>query len=343
MNKKILFFAKEAGTSAVLTPVIERLKVTEYPVDIYAVSPALHSLSSRFGNVYMWNNFPEANYELMVTGYGHPSVASNRSIFREAREHGLKSIVILDNWKGTDRFFNKDGTVTDALPDIIAVMDFETKKHLVSKGVPEEIFEVTGHPLLEMFCQKKFTVKKKMKIRKEMDLPIKKKICLLASEIMHFHSYHQKCDGSNGKCYSIFEMKAGGIPLLRYLQQMEINKDALFIIRQHPNERYKCNDELRFLDWHEADEETVLSVVDEVYGLTSMLFQLSVASGIPAYNVEPFLDEWKPNNSVIHQELWEHLARNGYLGNWRNVEQSKPDHKGALDSIVSLIKYNMDE
>ncbi|MBM3251187.1 MAG: hypothetical protein FJZ11_00195 [Candidatus Omnitrophica bacterium] len=302
---------------------------------IYAALPAFKVFSERFDNVSLWSGFPDEDFSILVAGYGQPKLEINNRIFITAKERGIKSIAVLDNWKGLERFFNVDGAVSENLPDFLAVMDNEVKKILIAMGLPSKKVIVTGHPLIEMIAKEKITADRKYMARKKLGISQKANACLILSENLHPHSYHESCGAA---CHSLFtHSNSAGVPLWRSIIKRR-GGDNLFIVRTHPNEQVNVSGGIRIIKWGQADEMTVLSAADEVFGLTSLLTQFSVACGIPAYNVRPLLARWRPENSYLKAQVWDYLYKNGYLGNAGDIKARKMDHSGAIRNITRLIE-----
>jgi UDP-N-acetylglucosamine 2-epimerase len=220
-------------------------------------------------------------------------------------------------------------------------MDDKTKDYLTQKGISEDRLVITGHPLIEYFASKRFTNKERIQVRKELKIPLNKKIIFIASEIIHYHSFYDACDTSIVKCCSLVDMNVKGIRLWKYLMEKYNTEDSVFIMRPHPNEKFKNLKKLHVVDWYKMDEITLLKSVDIMLGLTSMFVLLSVSAGVPTFNVEPLLNGWAPHNSFLRPELWKYLASHGFLGNWRNVQASIPLHNGATANVVKLIEENL--
>ncbi|MBI4680525.1 MAG: hypothetical protein HY753_04800 [Nitrospirae bacterium] len=341
MKKKndntILVFAQEAGTALVLSPIIDYLRINgNYRIEIHALPPAIYSLSDKY-DVIEWNGFPKRDVSLLLTGFGHPRMDINREIFGSAFERGIGSIAVLDNWKALERFLEKNGSVAEKLPDIIAVMDKKTCEVLMKMGVPSERLVVTGHPGIEMLSAKKITEDDRASARMQLDIPLKSRVCLIASEILHFHGFYESC---NNKCCSLLNAISERAKLFEEIKRLE-RKETLFLLRTHPNERFAQTEEIRKLEWRQADELTILSTADNVFGLTTILVQLSVSLGIPTYNVQPLLRNWMPENSFLRFELWEYLSGRGYLGELHGIKAGKPNYRGATMRIVDLIETHL--
>jgi len=341
-DRKILVFAQEAGSAALLIPVIERLSSYGYTAEIHALPPALHLFKARFDCVNEWTGFPDEKFDLLLAGYGNPRVPVNSNFFAEARRFGVnKSIALLDNWRGLDRFFDKNGNASTNMPSIIAVMDSETEDYLIRKGIPADKLVVTGHPGLEILSTHTITMKDRIAAREKLNLPIDKMIYFLASEIIHNHSYHEPCDLEGNKCFSLFNIKVDNVSLWRNIVSKYDKDDTLFILKAHPNEKHKITDELRIIEWEDFDEIDIINAVDVVFGLASMFVLISVAAGIETYNVQPFLSAWMPQNSFMSTDLWTHLTLNGYLGELGNIKAARQDHTGALNRVLNAIEENL--
>jgi len=219
--------------------------------------------------------------------------------------------------------------------------------------MPQERLRVTGHPLLEFYSELNITVDDSLEARKRLGLPPKGSLCFIASEILHYHTYYDKCrlvrkeyagsmkgtvDAPLRQCVSLLNVDVEGVPLLKRLGDDRRYGKALFLARPHPNEALLSMDKVKIINWEDADDVTILSAVDVVFGLTAFILLESVTAGIPTVNVEPWLMDWIPENSYLRRELWEHLSGNGYLGDWRGVPASRPDNKGALDAVMNIIR-----
>lgn len=333
MSEPILVYAQEAGTAAALLPVMKALINQGHRLDIYALPPADRILASHFPNVRQWEGFSSCSYQLLICGYGHPKVTVNQSILSEAINLQLPTLAILDNWKGLDRFFTVDGSVSPALPDILAVMDEFTKTVLVQRGIPSDQIIVTGHPGLEEFGNRAASTEDGIKIREKLGLPLDRPIYLLASERLHSHSFFNGCDAS---CGNLFFMDVEQKPLWKHLKD-ECRENAVLMMRLHPNEQEIKDKDIRIIQWHEIEEAQLLKIVDRVYGLSSMLLFISVAMGIPTINVSPYLRKWHPSQSYLTDEIWDYLIHSGYLGKYKRIASQSPDMKGALKSILTVI------
>ncbi len=73
----------------------------------------------------------------------------DRLLVRAAREAGVRSVVVLDEWFNYRlRFADPDTGELVYLPDAVAVQDRQAKEEAAAEGVPADICQITGSPAL---------------------------------------------------------------------------------------------------------------------------------------------------------------------------------------------------
>ncbi len=347
-RRKILVFAQEAGAAEALIPVLKSLsKLCD--CNIKALEPAATVFRRNFNDVQGWtgelDTSSKGNWDLLLVGYGRSRNPEVVNIFRLAKKISLTSVFLLDNWKGIDRFFRPDGNPYKLMPDFLLVMDEQTKNILVEGGIEDERITVVGNPRLEWHSKIRNNSNDRALNRKLLGVGEEDQVYFLASEILHWHSYWTPCSHSKEEtCINLFEAPAGGMPLWKKLENNQLqDKKSILLIRSHPNEKITNINNIHVVDWNKFDEISLLQIADGVFGLTSMFVLLSVAVGIPTFNVAPYLDNWHPNHSFLLERQWERLSRQGFYGKLPNVESSQPAHKGAtkraVDTVLAFADY----
>lgn len=76
---------------------------------------------------------------------------SNSNLIIASRLEGIKTLSIMDHWKGYDRFFSIDNE--SYMSDEILCIDSNSKKRLKDIGFPEKAIHIVGHPGLEFITE----------------------------------------------------------------------------------------------------------------------------------------------------------------------------------------------
>jgi hypothetical protein len=72
-----------------------------------------------------------------------------RLLLRAARETGVRSVVVLDEWYNyRQRFAQTDTNTLAYLPDAVAVPDRQAREEAAAEGVPADLCQITGSPAL---------------------------------------------------------------------------------------------------------------------------------------------------------------------------------------------------
>jgi hypothetical protein len=164
-QKKILVYAQEAGGGNIAAIVAQALLSSgRYKLDIIAHLQGANPFKERGIPYRLLEDFGfslpleeqdavgllkelQANY--LFGAFGNIKLdKSNGSIFKAAKRLNIKSISMLDCWKGWDRFHNGRQRFAYA-PDILIVIDEHSKKKMIDEGFPEQRILIGGHPALD--------------------------------------------------------------------------------------------------------------------------------------------------------------------------------------------------
>lgn len=338
-----LFYAWEAGSAELLSAAINEFGKRGCRCVICALPPAIDRLRKRFPNLDMIatetiRTLTSPVADISIVGLGHPKHQEGISLWRSIRELA-PSIVLLDHWKGLDRFLMPSGEPAfDILPTKIAVMDSVTQKKLFESGINKERIFVTGHLLLDSIRQRGdgITVEEKALARAYLGIPFNSSVILLASEKIHHHRFHDEC---SEECKSLFFIKNNKNLLWKIVFQDASHQDSpLFLMRPHPNENIPKSNQFLRVDWSDADDKTILAAADRVCGLSSMLFLQAVALGIPSINVQPFLSNWIPENSFLNPEIWEFMHLSGRLGLSAEPDAKSERTVNPTSTLIELVE-----
>ena len=287
---KIFCHASEAGIAHQISAIRKYLNPSEYSFSIQASDGAREILEST-GSLL--------NSDICICGFD--SIKINRSglFMNEVRKLNLKSIGILDTWKGIDRFFFEDGNHRQ-LTDVILVFDEFSKEYLNFNGIPEDKLLLSHdfflHELLtEHELGKKLCDDGKSRLNK-MNLDITKKNLVFFSEPVL---------NDKGKRISLIDLETNhkGMNVGDLIQELYSQEYNLFI-RQHPVEK-KIKGNWNYLDNFSLRDIFLLS--DSVSGLSSTPIYYASQLGIEVINVENHLKNWKSENSQIPISIWENI------------------------------------
>ena len=211
----------------------------------------------------------------------------------------MKSIAILDAWKGTNRFWNINGS-EKILPKILLVPDMKIKEFL-EKKLQTKILTYKN-PLIESLSL--ISKKQKSIIRKgvynKLKININKPNLIFVSEPLQF---------SNDNFYSPltgYKVKKSNIHLLQHIENNFIDTHNL-IIRKHPIEM-----NTKHTNWIDGDSlsfKELVSISDLVVGKASTLILIFYLCGVKVENRLECIN-WSPKESNYENEIWDHLDKN---------------------------------
>jgi hypothetical protein len=147
---KIMFFAHDPGGANAIAPLIHEFK----EVFVFGKGPALEILpdACRLPETALKNYRPD----FLITGTSCNDF-TERYLWKESRDLGIKSMAILDLWISYGVRFSRFGTKDlhlfkkncEYLPDYVCVMDEIAKEDMINDGVPENIILPFGNPHFE--------------------------------------------------------------------------------------------------------------------------------------------------------------------------------------------------
>ena len=167
---------------------------------------------------------------------------SNGSIFQAARKMNIKSISVLDCWKGWTRFQGKNDPMKYA-PDVLLVIDEYSKKRMIEEGFCEQSVIVAGHPVLsqiEKHFRKPEMECERVNLRNRYGIDENDFLLVFTSQMLnHYVESHSKREDY----YSIKTEKGKVVErILNVLQDISKEmRDTNFVLllRLHPKEMWQ--------------------------------------------------------------------------------------------------------
>ncbi len=306
---------------------------------------SLQSLLSGDSFIFSTESFEGANKILKTNGEiteanivicGFDDISKNRTgtLLNEAKKQNIKSIGILDTWKGIDRFFYENGSVR-GLTDAIIVFDKFSKEYLVKKGIPEHIFQIHSNffldDILKEYQNQNFTIKKRASILKKLNIDNDKSNLILFSEPILDETLTK---ASLLDC----EIKQENMIVMDYVNDNFGDKYNI-LIRKHPIEIIPG---YKFIDASSLSLLEALNVADLVLGLSSTPIFYASQLGIELYNLEDLLKNWSPEKSQIPYDLWQEIKpfyKGLKLENVKTVN-SHQDLEGFIKLLTGMAKEN---
>lgn len=259
---------------------------------------------------------------------GFDSIANNKtSLFIEkTRKHKIKSIGILDTWKGIDRFFFDDGSKRD-LTDLILVFDEYSKTYLMGKGIPENKLEVSSDFFLEELLLS-YEYKNENLIEKENLLNSLK----VDREKPNMFFFSEPITNKYGSYVSLFDQSTidGSKTIGEFLYETFKDEYNLFL-RRHPTELITVN---QWIDANNLSLSDIFFIADKVAGLSSTPIYYASQLGIEVYNLEENLPNWKPEFSQLPNKVWKHIKHlyNGKIA----INRVKSDFN-YMDKLINKL------
>lgn len=218
---------------------------------------------------------------------------SNGSIFKAAKRLNMKSISMLDCWKGWDRFHNGRQRFAYA-PDVLIVIDEHSKKRMVDEGFPEQRILIGGHPVLDEIREFFFDGKandRRTDLRQKYGIRQDEYLVVFASQMINHRSGR---DDRRESYYSIDTQKGKIIDrLLSALQktQMISRKSFVLMLRLHPKEDLPDSilsnySRVRLITDKNIPRLNLYEIADCVIGYDTMMLAEAANAGCPAVSVQ---------------------------------------------------------
>lgn len=319
-----MIHAREAGVAKAFVPVARALEEQEHRLIF-----DLNSTAARY-----LGDGPQGNLcdsDLLLCGYDLASKDTVGPLIKKAKKLDIPSLGLLDAWKGLDRFWYGDGRMRP-LTDKLVVIDEISAHWLIKHGVPKELIIVIGHPALEMIGLLSDYEKHKIRsdVRMRIGIGDEDKLLLLISELIF--------PKTNVPFVLIDALTLGvnQITVTAWLEQ-NFGKDYILVVRKHPLESGSVIE--RWKEYPNLTEEEILSAVDQVVGLSSTMMTYAVMYGIETINLYTLLFDWRPEDSLIPEDVWNQLIAQGILGQPINHKATVnlPSFSGATQEICRLI------
>ena len=346
-NKTIYFYAVNAGAIAVMSPIVEN-----HPSGINCVwvvdgydrqkfktdennSITLDELLIKKASV-------QKNEEILILGAQH-DYSKTANVLKVCKTSELKTVFIFDHWGPYASHFN---LLNESMifPKHILAIDCYLKSKLISIGADKDRISVIGHPGIEnkIMLIESMSQNRKKEIRTNMGLTSKKRILLLALELMDIKFNPDKEYGMVLK-------------LLRSLEVIKYNNLQL-VVRLHPHQSrnkfldfikyYKIVDKLIVCPERLKDFESI-AIADIVLGMNSTILMIPLVIGIPTISIGydfkntsreitiPYLAKVRVNNST---ELSSAISEKLSQGSCSRVAFPTGSIKSAWNSIKELTK-----
>ena len=252
---KMMFFAHDPGGANAIAPLIDVLK-EDHEVLVFAKDSALLKLPC--AKELPANALKQCTPDLLITGTS-ANDRTERSLWRQARLFGIKSMAILDHWVNYGIRFSKYGLRDidqfhkdpDIFPNFISVMDDFAKEEMIKDGVPGKIIRVLGNPHFEYLRKQTLKVKD---VRALLANPEKQLVVFLSEP------YTEDYGQGNEK------------RVLRDLMDFALGKRIKVMIKLHPKEKRDKYSE--YLDQNIVRSDVsmveVLASSDLIVSMTSM-------------------------------------------------------------------------
>lgn len=296
MLKKVLLFSCEPGGAEVIIPVARLLAGTgEYDVTVtgygYAIErfekqgvPYIRVEPIEKDDSYFLSRFAP---DLVITSATSLPVKdmSEKHIWRLARQAGVKSIALLDQWQNYSIRFS--GVTTQErlayLPDAINCIDEIGKKEMIAEGFDGEILHPLGQPYLDRLAD----------VVREIDCAAIRNKLKVAQDghIVLFVSEAIEENFGSARGYTQYDA------LRIFLKNVGASDDRKILIKLHPKDDIaKFNQIQAEFPQHAllfiSSELTALeciAVSDSVFGMTSIMLIEAYILGKPVVSIQPGL------------------------------------------------------
>lgn len=314
---RVLVFCWEAGSAGALIPVIRHALDEGWQMLDASLEPGASILRQAVPSL---ERSPEGAKvqelaEVVLAGIGHPKHVAGWSRWKTLNT-AMSSLVVLDHWKGLERFLKVDGSLnSEDLPQKICVIDDLVEAALRRMGVPPEKIEVVGN-MATSEGRRDPAGDDDLGLRKRLGLSANVPLYFLASETLHRHGFHEPC---NDNCHPLEQhrLASGGTILERVADQAAVD-GACLALRPHPSQPVPEVENILVVPWSVATDDQMLAIARKVWGLSSMINAKAVAVGKETENLAPLLEGWSPGQSFMDDEIWAGLVQRGVFGDQGN-------------------------
>lgn len=242
-NKKILFVATDAGSALFLSPIINKMSISN---EIYVLSGENSFKTFEYRGIKPEIIYKKTNYstylkKIQINKYDFIFLGTNlgysleKEITKQSKNNKSFTIAIIDHyWHTWHRFsdLQKPLKITnDYLPDLIWVFNKFQFDQLKSQGIKEKKINLLEHPHLLMLKSHKNS-KENFHLPKILDLPKNKKIIVYASEPQPTGKVNFP-----GEELLVKTIKINAKMLIDSFNETRLKtKDLYLIIKKHPTE-----------------------------------------------------------------------------------------------------------
>lgn len=268
----LLFSVNDAGPARYLAYILKELEKREIHFRC-VVSKVSKKVMDEF-EIENSESLSEINFnEVHLVITGTTLIESiDREAIRLAKSHNVKSISVNENWSHYYERFN------EGYPDIIFVNDEAAYQHSVSAGLPKEILQIVGNPVLEYNRFRNYSEGERRKWKEKITKPKLPRTLLFISEAYRDDIKNGIMPPQPFDEYTILEDIIDILP-----------KDYLLLIKQHP-----CEEVTKYQSYlsqnvnlYTDDLADAIGSSDFIIGLGSMLLIESALARGKVYSYRP--------------------------------------------------------
>lgn len=214
-----------------------------------------------------------------------------------ARALDIPSVAVLDHWCNySARFTTRGGTLRDALPDRICIMDTRARDEMLADGFPPESLCVTGHPGFDALVSLSTTERhaRRSDVRQQLGVQSAARLVGLLTEPV-------ATDYGTGRGYDEREVVGDCLQACATL-----SCPVTLLLKTHPREApEKYRDLLSSAPLHSLAASPTLSghdaalACDLVIGMTTVLLLEAMLLHCASLSYQPRLDPTAPEARVI--------------------------------------------
>lgn len=326
VQAKLLTYAQDVGGARLILPVIHRLlEDNSLAVSVLANGKAASLLGnsglpvscfvSRGSSVPLTISegtrlMDELAPDVVFAATSHPKDPTNGRLIAAARSMDIPTIAVLDHWKGRERFAETaEGSLVFA-PELLGVMDQETRWAYVAAGMAPNRVCIVGHPYLEQIARDRDKYQATgylASLRQRAGLDPSRPVILFCSEFVHDHSFHDPCAAS---CIPLSQVRVGPARLIDVVLKAaeslgpRMNLPFELALRPHPNEPQEPIPGMRIIDQDAMSDVEAVAMASVVVGAGSMPLIEAAVLGKPAASLA-FFDDWHPSRVFYDLQAWD--------------------------------------
>jgi len=372
-NRKVLGFAREAGAAAALLPVCEQMRREGARLLLLAKDNALESFrregldcveftsfDTRALDILFKESFGSLPEIVFTSATSLPTLdMTERFLWQWARDKGIRSVGLLDQWKDYALRFSGPGENERLryLPDHIFVMDRFAEEEMIKEGIPAERIAITGQPAFDRIIEEeKAILPHKAAIKQKLGIPLESLVITFVAE-----SLRKDFGGSLG-----YDEQS----ILRFLGDA-LDKicsrtgtpDMHLIIKLHP-ENSSGEFDWALSEWpgikkqiiaKELSPRETVAISDLVVGMSSIMLVEAIVAGRITVSLEigsqgdsqcvavkvgavPFLTKCGEAEEVLERLLQDEGYRRSYLERQAGWKISTGATARCMEQIESIIK-----